>query len=239
MRPSGEILGYIKFPLTEAATERVQHEAAMLESLWGFVGLRPHIPRVLHAGEWGDSYLLFQSGGPAQPGPVEFGRMHEEFLRTLQQVRGVKMPARTIAEEVGLRWQRLEPRLNAQLRQLGRDSLARARRRLDGSAVLCSIHHGDFAPWNTRVEGGRLFLFDWESASFEAPACWDAFHFRVQVEGLLQRKNGRRGVASTQESREPAFLLYVLNSLCQLLEEDPADRSGIEHRRKLLHESTH
>jgi hypothetical protein len=237
MRPTGEVLGYIKLPLTEAATERVGHEAAMLASLWGFADLRPHIPRVLHAGEWGDSYILLQSSGPAGPGPTEFGHAHEEFLLALQSVHSVEKPGQAIAAEVEFRWQNLEPQLDAELRRLGRDVLARARKQLDGSSVPCSIHHGDFAPWNTRMESGRLFLFDWESASFEAPVCWDAFHFRVQVEGLLEKKSDGRSAGGLLESCKPEFLLYLLNSLCQLLEEDPADRSGIEYRFALLRES--
>jgi len=237
MRPTGEILGYIKLPLTEAATERVRHEAAMLASLWGFADLRRRIPRVLHAGEWGDSYILFQSSGPAESGPTEFRHAHEEFLLTVQNVCRVEKPGRAIAAEVERRWQRVELELDRELRQLGRGVLARAGQQLDGSTIRCGIHHGDFAPWNTRVEGGRLFLFDWESASFDAPACWDAFHFRVQVEGLLKKKRDRRPAEGLPKSGKPEFLLYLLNSLCQLLEEDPADRSGIEYRLTLLRES--
>lgn len=237
MRPTGEILGYIKLPLTEAATERVRHEAGALARLWGFADLRPHIPRVLHAGEWKDSYILFESSGPAGSSPTRFGPEHEYFLHALQGVRQVEKPGRAIAAEVERRWQRFEPELDRELRQLGRGVLARARQQLDGSPVRCGIHHGDFAPWNTRVKSGSLFLFDWESAALEAPACWDAFHFRVQVEGLLGKKSGGGRTKSMRGSHEPEFLLYLLNSLCQLLEEDPSDRSGIEYRRTLLRES--
>jgi hypothetical protein len=237
MRPTGEILGYIKLPLTEAAKARVRHEAAMLASLRGFADLRPHIPRVLHAGEWGDSYILFQSSGPAGPSPTEFGSTHEEFLLAFKSVHHVEKPGQAIAAEVERRWQSLEPQLDAELRQLGGGALARARQQLDGCTVLCGIHHGDFAPWNTRVKSGRLFLFDWESASLEAPACWDAFHFRVQVQGLVRKKSDGRW-ESMREGHKPEFLLYLLNSLCQLLEEDPADRSGIKYRLTLLREST-
>ena len=83
MRPNGEILGYIKLPLTEAAAERVRREAGILERLRHFAPLRPHIPKVLYAGEWSDGYILFQSPGPPSPGPVEFGALRESFLRAL------------------------------------------------------------------------------------------------------------------------------------------------------------
>ena len=237
MRPTGEILGYIKLPLTEAAAERVRHEAEILSKLWGFADLRPHIPRVLHAGQWRDSYILFQSSGPAGMGPQEIGRAHEEFLLTFQNVHRVEKPGRSIAAVVQRRWERLEAQLDAEVQQLGRSVLLRVQQQLDGCTIRCGIHHGDFAPWNTRVENGRLFLFDWESASFEAPACWDAMHFRIQVEGLLKKKDDGRSVESLRKSHGPEFLLYLLNSLCQLLEEDPEDRRGIEYRLRLLRES--
>ena len=51
MRRNGEILGYMKLPLTEAATERVRHEAIVLERLWNFPTLRPHIPQLV--ARWG------------------------------------------------------------------------------------------------------------------------------------------------------------------------------------------
>jgi len=49
MRPDGEILGYIKFPLSAVAGRRIRHEAAMLEALGRHAALRPHLPRVLHS----------------------------------------------------------------------------------------------------------------------------------------------------------------------------------------------
>ena len=64
MRPGSEILGYIKLPLTEAASGRIRREAAALQRLGAYPALRPHVPRVLHSGDWESGYILFQSGGP-------------------------------------------------------------------------------------------------------------------------------------------------------------------------------
>jgi hypothetical protein len=76
------------------------------------------------------------------------------------------------------------------------------------------------------------------AAPLEAPVCWDAFHFRVQVDGLLKKKSDGRWMESLRENQRPEFLLYLMNSLCQLLEEDPEDRTGIEYRVRLLRESS-
>ena len=92
MRPEGEILGYIKLPLTEAATERVRHEAEMLGRLWNFPALRCHIPEVLYAGDWENGYILFQSRGPSYPGPIQFNNLHEDFLQILRGLHQAQKP---------------------------------------------------------------------------------------------------------------------------------------------------
>lgn len=234
---SGAVLGYVKLPLTDAATKWVRREAEILEWLWNFASLRPFIPKVLHASEWADGYMLFQSPGPLSQGPVEFGDLHETFLHTLRATYHVQRPGFAVVEEVRARWQKALPFIDAQLKNLGARALERARRELIGLAVPCGIMHGDFAPWNTRVGDGRLFVFDWESATCDAPIFWDGFHFRAQVASLLN-KNGGRGFPSSQTRIEKAtFLLYLLGSLCQCFEEEDIDDPGIEYRKQiLLHE---
>jgi hypothetical protein len=234
MRPNGAILGYIKFPLTEAATERIRHEAAILERLWNFPALRPHIPKVLYAGEWAGGFLLFQSSGPRRPGPVEFGRLHDAFLRTLGGVYRAEKPGRTLVEEVAARWQKAVSLMDAELPQLGKRALERASRELDGLMIPCGILHGDFAPWNTRVEPERLFVFDWESAASDAPILWDMFHFHVQVASLLNKNSGWGFPSSQTHIDRGSFLLYLLSSVCQYLEEGGTRHPGIEYRKHIL-----
>ena len=235
MRPSGELLGYLKFPLAEAAEERVRHESEVLERLWRFSALRPHIPRILHAGRWGDGYILFQSPGPSWQGPVDFGPLHESFLRTLWGIHRVERPGPALVQEVAARWQNSASLMEAELWRLGNRALERAGRELDGLTVPCGISHGDFAPWNTRAEPGRLFVFDWESAAWDAPILWDMFHFHVQVASELNKNSGWWVPASQTQVDKASFLLYLLSSLCQCFEEEVGARhSGTEHRKRIL-----
>jgi hypothetical protein len=235
MRPGGEILGYIKLPLTDAAVERVRHEAETLNHLWSFPTLRPHIPRVLYSGEWGDGTILFQSGGPSRPGPVLFDRQCEEFLQLLWGIRTAEKPGHVLWEEVAARWRKAEPSLASGWQALGQAALARAKRELDGVMVPCGVVHGDFAPWNTRVGDGRLYVFDWESASWEAPTLWDIFHFKTQVAALLNKKNDVHIFGDRRSGERASFLLYLLSSACELFrEESPALEVGLEYRRQLL-----
>jgi hypothetical protein len=235
MRPSGEILGYIKLPLTEAAVERVRHEAETLNHLWSFPALRSHIPRVLYSGEWGDGAILFQSGGPSRPGPVVFNSQCEEFLRLLWGIQKAEKPGQVLWKEVAARWRKTEPSLESGWRALGQAALAKANRELDGVMVPCGVAHGDFAPWNTRAGDGRLYIFDWESASREAPNLWDIFHFKTHVAALLNKKNKLHISSDRRLGERGSFLLYLLNSACELFgEEGPPPRISLEYRRQLL-----
>lgn len=235
MRPDGEILGYIKLPLTDAAVERVRHEAETLNHLWSFPALRSHIPRVLYSGEWGDGAILFQLGGPSRPGPIQFNSQCEEFLQLLWGIHKTEKPGQVLWEEVAARWRKAEPSLASGWRALGLAALAKAKRELGGVTVPCGVAHGDFAPWNTRVGDGRLYVFDWESASWEAPTLWDMFHFKTQVAALLNKKNDLHISWDCRSGERASFLLYLLNSACQLSGEgSPAQGVGLEYRRQLL-----
>lgn len=233
MHGSGAILGYIKLPLTDLATKCVRHESEVLERLSGFATLRPHIPKMLHAGKWAGGYLLFQSPGPSRQGPVGFAPTHETFLRNLGAIYRVHKPGFTVVEEVGARWQRVLPFIDVELKELGARALDRARRELVGLAMPCGIVHGDFAPWNTRLGDKHLFVFDWETAAWEAPILWDRFHFHAQVAGLLNIDSGWR-LPNRSRVETASFLLYLLSSVCQSLEEEDFDDPGIGYRKQIL-----
>jgi SAM-dependent methyltransferase len=235
MRPSGEILGYIKLPLTDAAAELVRHEVEVLNRLCSYPALRSHIPRMLYSGEWGDGAILFESGGPSRPGPVQFNRQCEEFLHLLWGIHTTEKPGQVLWEEVAARWRKAEPSLSSGWRALGQAALAKAKRELDGVMVPCGVAHGDFAPWNMRVGDGRLYVHDWEYASWEAPTSWDVFHFKTQVGALLNKKSNLHISWDRRSGERASFLLYLLNSACWLLDEESADQViSLQRRRQLL-----
>jgi hypothetical protein len=235
MRGDGEILGYIKLPLTDAAVERVRHEADTLSQLWAFLALRSHIPRVLHSGGWGSGAILFQSGGPPTPGPVEFNRMYEEFLRLLWAIHPTEKAGNVLWEEVAARWRKAEPGLSSGWRALGQAALAMAKRELDGAVIPCGVSHGDFAPWNTRVGDEGLHVFDWESASWDSPRLWDIFHFKTQAAALLNKRNDLCLSLDRRSGERASLLLYLLSSACQLFDgEGPTLSVELGFRRQLL-----
>jgi hypothetical protein len=219
MRSCGEVLGYMKLPLTPAAGAYVRHEAKVLSYLWEkSPALHHHIPRVLHSGEWDNDFLLFQSGGPSESGPQRFEKMHSEFLELLQQVDPVERAGNLVVEETTTSWRRVESDLDLEWRRVGEDTLHQAGQFLGERPLRCGVMHGDFAPWNTRQRNGQLFVFDWESARWQAPKMWDIFRFYERVSLLLDKKQVRypEGLVSTTE--HGLFLLYCLRSVCDALE---------------------
>ena len=53
--------------------------------------------------------------------------------------------------------------------------------RMVGKRVRYGAYHGDFTPWNMFVEGGELFVFDWEYAGRRYPMGLDRYHFWMQT----------------------------------------------------------
>lgn len=231
MRTTGEILGYMKLPLTPVAAHRVRNEAKTLERLWSFPQLRPHIPRLLYAGEWNGNFILFQSALDGERGPVTFNRLHEKFLTTLWDAHPLDIPVSGIIESVAEKWKGAVLSLGAQWEELGREVLRRSSDGLQRNVLRCSVMHGDFAPWNTRVRRGELLVFDWESANWEAPVLWDIFHFQVQASYFFQG-NKRFQIPKRDASDEMSFMLYALSSVCQFLEEE--NQTAIAHYKELL-----
>jgi hypothetical protein len=220
MNRQGAILGYMKMPLKELAERRLRHEADVLRKLHSFPRLRAHIPNLLFAGDWDGRYVLLQSAITGKPGPTHLTHQHEEFLNTLHGCAPTMLSGRKLVQRITQRWNHIAPRLAANWQRLGRDALKSASHDLDTAQIACGPHHGDFVSWNTRVGPKKLFVFDWESAAWETPVLWDKFHFLAQTECHLDRNRKHSGVVDVRESNRALYLLYLLNSVAQLSDEE-------------------
>ncbi len=58
---------------------------------------------------------------------------------------------------------------------------------LAGATLPCTPSHGDFTPWNTRVQDNHLMAFDWEFYGDSTPALFDLLHYELQT-GILMQK---------------------------------------------------
>lgn len=51
--------------------------------------------------------------------------------------------------------------------------------------VVCHRTHGDFTPWNIKVNNGKLFVYDWEDSLSDGLALTDIFHFLYRQASLV------------------------------------------------------
>jgi hypothetical protein len=163
---------------------------------------------------------LFQSAVKGEPGTVRLTQLHEEFLNALHDCEPVVLPGRKLIQKVAQRWNMIAPRLATNWQRLGRDALKTASHELDTAQIACGIHHGDFVSWNTRVTPQSLLVFDWESAAWEVPLLWDKFHFLAQTECHLNINHKESPAAVVRHNNSALYLLYLLNSVAQLSEEE-------------------
>jgi hypothetical protein len=233
MRPDGSTLGYIKIAVDEKAAERIRHEAATLAQLQGSSLLRPHIPAVLFAGEWHGQSILFQSAGEGAQGPARFNGLHSRFLHALQRSSAVERSGEALVEEMAGRWEAVAAQLDVNWRKLGRAALRMAASELRGAQIACGLSHGDFAPWNTRVRKGRLFVFGWASAEWDMPIWWDLFHFDLQVRALLRQNSGIEMARLDAPAWNGLYALFLLNSVARAVV-DGEDAGAFEARRQKL-----
>lgn len=228
-RSDGSILGYFKMPITSSAGERLRNEAAFLRRLATFQQLRAHIPKLLFAGDWNNNTIIFQSSLEGEAGPVSFSKLYQDFLDALQHCEPSRITGKLLAEKMAERWEKLVPRMATKWLALGRDALKTIMQELNGATIPCGFHHGDFAPWNARVHRGKLFVFDWESARYDAPSLWDQFHFLTQTECVLKARHAAS--SPVREQNRALYLLYLLDSAIQAVEEE-ARQFAIDYREK-------
>lgn len=63
------------------------------------------------------------------------------------------------------------------------------RPKLESVRVKPVIFHGDFAPWNLRVDSNnRLMVLDWERGEDQGIPGWDWFHYVVQTSILVHKE---------------------------------------------------
>jgi hypothetical protein len=134
----------------------------------------------LESGSW----ILIQSTRKTLRSKVvhEWGVLQEEFLKKLYEA-----TAKEIAwEESDVAQALRDLREHVDWLPEGVDGEMVARRidavmeRMVGKRVMYGAYHGDFTPWNMFVEGGELFVFDWEYAGWTYPMGLDRYHFWMQ-----------------------------------------------------------
>ena len=179
-----QIIGYCKITDQENIALLFQEEAKKLKLLedQNIKG----IPHCIHCGKFHDNlYLFVQSTIKTTHSKVlhEWNPMHESFLEELRckTVQNILFEDSDYCKNLmtfkkHLDW--LPQCVNNDFIKNTIDHVIQSRL---GKNVEYSVCHADFTPWNMFVEGGRLFVFDWEYAQLTYPPMLDKYHFFTQT----------------------------------------------------------
>jgi hypothetical protein len=174
----------VKAGMGPEAAALIHHEAAVLRQLHSAPGTaQPSaaaIPSVLSTFECGHVHAFAMTHAEGRsPRDSEAGRIPQILDAWLRRDRVVQISSLAA-------WKRLEEAGS------GDEQTQGLRGRLADIRVCPAIFHGDFAPWNVRVNpaDGVWSVLDWERGEMEGPPAWDWFHYVLQNAALARRKRG-------------------------------------------------
>jgi hypothetical protein len=191
MDVAGNSLAYARIADSPGAVEALRREAQVLTAA---AKLEPYLPVVIAQGEYSGphDFFIVESAGPEQPAEPVLAERHFAFLARM--LGDETMPWHAVIDQ-------LEHEISDLMREPGLSSLlaetlAFLRKASCPSLRVC-IEHGDFVPWNVRVnKTGELFVLDWEHARRDGWVWLDALHFCYQTEALVRRRSPKQVLAS-------------------------------------------
>lgn len=178
MDASGAILGYAKLSRAAHVRPWLRNEAETLRRV-ADLGLKTaDVPTLMALRDEAEHSLLVTDSlkSATHAAPREPGQAHLAFLAELR--------ARTGRTGAGPTLDRLAQRAADLALRAGADWAARLARtntalRPVADEIPVCLAHGDFTPWNTFLQNGRLYVFDWEYADERWPVGFDLAHFQL------------------------------------------------------------
>jgi hypothetical protein len=202
----------------------VEAEAEALRWLADHAGGEPLAPALFDCGADEDAAWIKMAAMGGKRPANDLGEAAEDFLYRLAATQRQDL---ALSETAWFR--RLERRLSAieagapELVKTCRCGLAGVQSQLSGPLPF-HPSHGDFTPWNTRLEGATLRAFDWEFFDPAAPALLDWFHWIIQTGVLVERLSMQQVLerlqrptrllpAAAHAQREALLQLYLVDML--------------------------
>jgi hypothetical protein len=187
----GRAVGYAKVAWNSLTSRLVTHEASILRA-WGEGPPSTFdVPALLGTGSWAGREILVTSPVPhrlIRSGPLN-GDIPDATLREIAERAG-RSHSVLAAHPY---WPSLRARVE---NAAGEARRAEVEGILDGleerhgaDDIEFGAWHGDLAPGNTSIVGGRLHLWDWERSEAGVPLGLDPIHFHYQ---LVSFAGGRR-----------------------------------------------
>ncbi len=162
----------VKAGTTNRARELIAHEISLLST---FASAQTGLPKLSGACEL-DNLSAFamdfiEGTSPDDDASGELEKIFSSWVDSAKQIELGETAA----------WQRL-------VQSPGAAAMPEAVRGLETLRVFPVLMHGDFAPWNVKVSGGRWTVLDWERGERVGIPAWDWFHFVVQPAVLVRHE---------------------------------------------------
>jgi hypothetical protein len=180
-------LAFVKIGFTPAAHEALVNEADWLGTL-NRSHLLPTVPRLLGYRHHGMQTYVAIAPGPDRTGPKEFTRLHRDWLRSFQRLdqHDATFAASATASQIHKVWPRIRDSVTTSWQVRMDRVISRIQGTLGDHPLPLTAAHGDFAPWNTRLDpSAQLFVFDWEDARSDCIPLYDVFHFQFMIRVAL------------------------------------------------------
>jgi thymidylate kinase len=197
----GETLAYVKVGSSRMSNALIRREVEMLQFLANRTCRSFCAPVVLHSTCWKGRHLIIQSA-PKREMRAAVGDRNRYFdipkeLAALH-TRWMPLKESSFWEDILLRIPRVA---NTYYRDTLERAVQKAEERLKGERLPFHLSHGDFAPWNTRYDGEKLYVFDWEQSKETGLPAQDVFHFHFQEMRCLQRRDIEKIYAAFLEDK--------------------------------------
>jgi hypothetical protein len=183
----GTTFAFAKLGVDPFTAQLVRAEATSVAMLAGMRWTTLSVPTVIHAGSWQGLELLVQSAFPrgrqATSREPLLGRAMNELARALP-VQTTPLGDSDYWRALVSRVETLPPSTSADLLRRGLSDLAR--RKL-GTQLEFGASHGDWTPWNMTISQGRAQVWDWEKFERGVPIGFDAVHYAVQGDVVINR----------------------------------------------------
>ncbi len=180
---ASEPVAVVKAGATKRARELILHEAGLLATFGSALSGLPKVRGACELENLSAFALDFIVG--SSPGDDAGGELEKIFTGWVDASSQIEL-SQTAA------WQRLTQTSRAM-------ALPEAIKKMATLRVLSVLMHGDFAPWNVKVSGGRWTVLDWERGERVGIPAWDWFHFIVQPAVLVRRERADATVARLEK----------------------------------------
>jgi hypothetical protein len=186
----GRPFALAKIAMGSCADGAVQAEAEWLRAVAGVPEVRAQAPSLLGEGvtDGGRRYLV-TSVAPSTDVSGAFTPAHARFLAALRhlRMRVADFEESGRGRELQEAFLKLHPYIGRAARVRLRRAITDCEKRLLYWSGPYVASQGDFAPWNIRVCGDDLFVFDWESGCEGASPLDDVLHFEL-IDAAVHRR---------------------------------------------------